>query len=325
MAIELDPQRPLFTPEQARQAYQLHTAGGRLFASDVDNQLHENGIAQIHMPLSSGDFQQLTRVFDDCVDEFPDLLQTTYHTVDDRMNNSAGYVRKEQKINQAQRQIQDPKSLFHFSESARTRWGAQFPHAPRQLRNLFSAGFEAQNALLGIARAHITGLNETHPNIEKLYYSDDRDPHTLSFLRVLSYDGYQPTDDASAVAKPHFDIGGVTIQAYADAPGFWGAKDGPRGERTHYDTADDQAFLFLGTEHRKVYSADSPLEPLWHGVDRIIPEGAKYVTRRHAVILFIDAPHVNHGITEQDTLPHLYGKNVVSIHETAKDSATEVA
>jgi len=296
----------MYTPEQARRAYQLTPAGGRLFATDLDNQLLEQGIAQIDMPLGEGDLSSLTAGLDACIDACPELLPDTFHVIDSRLDNSAGYVRKERKINRAGKQIEDPKSLIHFTETARERWLNQFAHGPKVLRDFLHHGFEVQYALLDVMRDKVAELEPTHANISKLYFSPERPPETLSFLRVLSYDGYEVTGRETAVAKPHYDRGGITIQAYADAPGFWASVDGPSGERTHYDTDAGKAYLFLGTEHDKVYGADSPLKPLWHGVDRVIPEAANYVTKRHAVILFTDAPHVNHGITAQDTLPYIH-------------------
>ncbi|MDL2341921.1 MAG: hypothetical protein QFB87_02505 [Patescibacteria group bacterium] len=294
---------------EARHFYELSPATNPENGGAVDRQLLEQGIARIAMTVSQADFSELSQTFDACIAETPDLLLQSYHIVDSRLSNSAGYVRKEQKVNAAGRQIADPKGLMHFSESAYTRWQQQFKSAPRLLTRFLEAGFDIQHSLLHTARQHINDLATTHPNLSKLYFPPDG-PRSLSFLRVIAYDSYDVTGTYADVAKPHFDIGGVTIQAYADAAGFWGAKDGPRGERTHYDTAPAGAYLFLGTEHAKVYGDDSYLKPLWHGVDRIIPEGQTHVPERHAVILFVDAPAVNHGITERDTLPHLYDEQV---------------
>ncbi len=107
------------------------------------------------------------------------------------------------------------------------------------------------------------------------------------------------------MGKPHFDIAGATIQAYADAPGFWGAKDGVDGERTHYDTQPNKAYMFMGLGHEKLYGADGRLRPLWHGVDRIIPAGVTMVPERHSVILFIDCPLVDFDLSLDQTVPYI--------------------
>lgn len=296
--------RDLLSPEQARVEYGLRPATDNMFASTVDRALAECGIAQIDMSLTPGDFKQLTDSFDACIEELGELLPDTYHVIDHRLDNSAGYVRKEQKVNHSGRQIEDPKSLIHFTETAQGRWSEQFKHGPKMLRDFLDAGFEIQNILVTIAAAQAHDLEETHPNFSKLYFPDQA-PHRLSFMRILSYDGYTPDAGQGDVAKPHYDRGGLTIQAYADAEGFWAAHNGPRGERVHYDTADNQAFFFLGKEHEMVYGTDSYLRPLWHGVDRIVPEGATHIPNRHAVILFVDAPHVDHGITAKHTVPYV--------------------
>ena len=295
----------LMSSAEARHHYELLKPAPAPEASQVDQQLLERGIARIAMSLNEGDFQRLTTGFEASIATCPDLLADSYHIVDERLGNSAGYVRKERKINAAGRQIEDPKSLIHFTESAHDRWNVQYKTAPKVLREFLADGREVQNELLNIAKRQLLGLETTHPNLSRLYFPADG-TGSLSFLRILSYDSYDVSSSYAAVAKPHFDIGGVTIQAYADAAGFWGAKDGPHDERVHYDTEPNSAFCFLGMEHAKIYGDDSPLKPLWHGVDRIIPKGVAHVPTRHAVILFVDAPRVDHAITAHDTLPDIH-------------------
>ena len=294
----------LMDADAARAHYDLRPARRASRASDVDQQLTLHGIADIAMSLSESDFSALTASFDACIDDCPKALANSYYIVDERPSNSAGYVRKERKINQAGRQIEDPKSLYHFTETARDRWTRNYRSLPATFKQFLASGFEIQEILVDASRQHIAGLEASHPNISKLYYPPEG-PESLSFLRVLSYDGYNSNGDYDAVAKPHFDVGGVTIQAYADALGFWGAKDGPRGERRYFDTAPNTGFMFLGVEHAKIYGDQSYLKPLWHGVDRVTPAGVSSVPKRHAVILFTDAPRVDYQTTNRHTSPDI--------------------
>lgn len=295
----------LLSSAEARTEYDLGIPDKSRAVSEVDRQLAEGGIAKIEMNLSPQDFQRLTSGLDVCIAECPELLSTTYHLVDPRRDSTAGYVRKDRKINQAGVQIEDPKSLFHFAETARQHWGDQLKHGPQIIKDFLADGFEIQNVLLGIARQQVQTIEPSHPNISKLYFPPSG-PSSLSFLRVLSYDGYSVDGEYAAVAKPHYDRGGFTIQAHADAAGFWASADGPRGDRRHFDTQAGEAYLFAGSEHAKAYGDDSYIHPLWHGVDRVIPAGVTLIPNRHAVILFVDAPLVNHDISVQDTMPHIY-------------------
>lgn len=177
------------------------------------------------------------------------------------------------------------------------------------MKDFLADGFEIQDALIGLAKNTIKDMENTHPNISKLYFPNN---DSFSFLRLLRYDGYQPEKNMGEVAKPHFDIGGVTMQAYANAPGFWAAKNGVNGQRRHYDTKPNEAYTFLGKGHEKVYGSFDKLKPLWHGVDRIIPAGVTYVTERTAVILFVDAPEVDYHVKSSDTLPQLIGAHALT-------------
>jgi len=289
------------SPEQAYWHYGLETRGGNL--SEMGKVLAHEGIVAIEMPLTGDDFKRFSEGFAVCIEECPELLRTTAQTIDSRYGSEVGYTRKEKKIDERTSfQVGDPKSYFHFGESVRPSWRRQFATGPKVLRDFLEDGFEIHDALITVAKEQIAELESSHPQMSQLYFPQDE---SFSFLRLLRYDGYEPTASMGEVAKPHFDIAGVTIQAYADAPGFWAAKDGVRGERAHYDTNDHEAYVFLGKGHEKIYGADDTLKPLWHGVDRVIPTGVTFVPERTAVILFIDAPEVNYHMREQDTLPHL--------------------
>ena len=292
------------SPEQAYWHYGLETRAGNL--SEMGRELAREGIVAIEMPLSSDDFKHFSEGFAICIEECPELLQTTNQTIDSRYGSEVGYTRKEKKVDERTGlQVGDPKSYFHFSESVRPSWRRQFASGPKVMRDFLEDGFEIHDALISVAKQQIAELEPSHPRVSQLYFPGDE---SFSFLRLLRYDGYKPTDTMGEVAKPHFDIGGVTIQAYADAEGFWAAKDGVHGSRTHYDTKEHEAYTFLGKGHEKIYGPNDVLKPLWHGVDRIIPTGVTLVPERTAVILFVDAPEVNYHVRQHDTLPYLQQK-----------------
>lgn len=296
------------SPQQAVRKYELSTAETNL--SEFGQELAKNGIAAIEMPLTSGDFKRFSEGFAVCIDEYPVHLDTMRQTIDSRYGSEVGYTRKEKKFDERTGlQTADPKHYFHFSESVRPKWRHAFKNGPREMREFLEAGYEIQDALIGLAKEKVSLLESSHPNISNLYFPND---DSFSFLRLLRYDGYEPQENMGEVAKPHFDIGGVTIQAYADAPGFWAAPDGVQGERAHYDTNESEAYTFLGKGHEKVYGKDDSLKPLWHGVDRVIPAGVTFVPERTAVILFVDAPEVDYHISERDTLPQLAKRALAS-------------
>jgi len=298
------------SPSQARDAYNLES---KYFAprSEIEQALMREGIAAIEMPLSGNDFRQLSNGLAICMEECPDTLKQTFYQADSRYGGEAGFVRKERKVDvNSGLQTADPKSYFHFTETSQDRWREQFAHGPKVMQEFLESGFEIHDVLIGTAKKVVNDLESSHPNMSQLYFPNQ---DSFSFLRLLRYDGYEPHADMGEVAKPHYDISGVTIQAYADAPGFWAAKDGMRGERRHYDTKEHEAYTFLGKGHEKVYGSADNLQPLWHGVDRIIPAGATYAPERTAVVLFLDAPEVDYSVRAADTLPHLIGSHALAL------------
>jgi len=300
-------------PIEGRDRYSLnidHTAT----TSDMEQALAWEGIAAIEMPLSAADFERFSEGYAVCIEECPELLVETAHRVDNRFGNEVGHVSKERKINERTGlQISDAKNYFHFNELARTRWQEQFAKGPKVLRDFLANGYEIQDALVSVAKQSIGQLDATHPNISQLYFSDAAgQPTSHSFLRLLRYDGYLVSDNLGEVAKPHYDIGGVTLQAYASAEGFWGAAGGVHGERTHYDTKEHEAYLFLGKGHEKMYGSFDTLKPLWHGVDRIIPAKAAYIPERTAVILFVNAPAIDYHVRATDTVPYILGEQALA-------------
>lgn len=288
------------SPDQAGNHYGLRTEES-VNESEIERALRERGVVAIEMPLSPADFARFSEGFALCLEECPELLKETVTKIDERYGSEAGYTRKETKFDASGLQVADPKNYFHFNERVRKSWRDKFARGPKVLRDFLEDGYEIQDALLGVARQTVSELENTHPHMSGLYFPKDE---SFSFLRLLRYDGYEPHEQMLDVATPHYDIGGLTIQAYADAPGFWGASGGPGTERTHYDTLPHEAYTFLGEGHRKIYGNDDPIKPLYHGVDRIIPAGVTWVPERTAVILFVDAPEVDYGVSMADTRPY---------------------
>lgn len=290
------------SPKQAYEQYNLKpdTTAER---SELELQLEGFGIATIEMPLSADDFKALSHGMAVCIEECPDILSETFYEADLRYGGEVGYVRKDKKVDKRSGlQTADPKHYFHFLEKSRDHWRSKFSRGPKVLQDFLEDGFEVHDAMIGVAKRTVTEMENSHPGMSQLYFPDD---DSFSFLRLLRYDGYQPYEGMGEVAKPHYDIGGVTIQAYADAPGFWAAPDGIDGQRSHFNTREHQAFSFLGKGHEKVYGPDDSMKPLWHGVDRIVPAGVTLVPERTAVILFVDAPEVDYHVRKTDTLPQL--------------------
>ncbi len=313
MGIEYSglPADRFLTVADARDKYELTTRDS-LFASEIDRQLIETGVGKIVMPVSISDFQQLLSRFETCINEVPHLLEQTKHKVDMRFGNEAGFERKKQKVDRTTGlQSQDAKSLMHFNENARRRWQEEFSNAPAEFTKFMADGYEIHNGLVNVAKQQMIELEETHPNISRAHFPGNTGTlnASCSFMRLLRYDRYRVEADMGAVAKPHYDIGGMTIQGYADAPGFWGAHGGREGERIYYDTLDNEAYIFMGKGYSKLYGDSARIRPLYHGVDRIIPEAIDVVPERHAVILFIDAPLINYGVKAIDTLPYLSNKD----------------
>ena len=289
------------SPSQAVEHYNLRIEKP-LNESEIETALRANGIAAIEMPLSPDDFKRFSNNFAVVLKECPALLKETVYTADARYGSEAGYTRKETKFDTSGMQIADSKNYFHFTEKAKDHWRERFATGPKIMREFLEDGYEIQDALIGVAKQTIKALENTHPNASRLYFPND---DSFSFLRLLRYDGYRPHDNMLDVATPHFDIGGLTLQAYADAPGFWAAPDGENGYRKHHDTLPNEAYAFLGEGHRKVYGDEDPLKPLYHGVDRIVPAGVAWVPERTAVILFVDAPQIDYEVTMKDTRPYI--------------------
>lgn len=293
------------TAAEARVVYDLRTVDVDR-PHILDETLAVNGIAKITMPLRDSDFEELARRFDDCIDDCPELLAGTYYLLDSRFGNEVGYRRKDLKINPITGlQTDDAKDFMHFTEGCTARWQDTVSDQPKSLRDFLDGGEEIRQSLQKVALLNMQLLEETHPNMTRAYFGTADRPHSRTFFRFLRYAGYEPHADMGDVAKGHHDIGGLTIQAFADAPGFWAAPGGFRDEPQHFDTSDGEAYLFAGASHRRLYGSEDRFKSLWHGVHRSIAQDATYVPERHAAILFIDPTYVDCGVTKDDTLPNL--------------------
>jgi hypothetical protein len=293
------------TNEEARIKFNLseHDSSS---ASEIDRQLVKSGIAKVALNVTNSDFITYVNSYEHCIDEHPKLLEQTYHKIDNRFGNEAGHVRKEAKIDSLTGiQVQDAKSLIHVNEQSREIWQDKFNHSPKAFKTFLNQGYELHHALVDNAKLQIATLEETHPHISEVFFPVMNGlVQTFSFMRTVSYDSYPAEERFGDVAKPHWDIGGITFQEYSDAPGFWYEEE-KTGQRIYVDSEEGYAQMFMGIGYRKLYGQDARIKAKRHGVGRIITPGQKIIPKRRAIILFIDAPFIDFGVTEQDTLPQL--------------------
>ncbi len=259
-----------------------------LFKAPIAAALEMTGVVKIDSPLTTDDYTEVADAFRTCLEECPEALNATWHSVDRRAGNNAGFVHKRRTVNtQTGQQTQDPKNLFHFNEHARKRWADEFRLAPSQLRQFLEIGYEIHNTLLQVARvAVVDQLEETHPGITQAVFPAHSD--SVSFYRHVDYDDYEidPATIDIPVALPHIDLSWLTLQGNASAPGFYGMD--ADGQKTYYDDHDSVAYAFMGLSHRKMYGQNSFIQPLRHGVDRVVIPNATHMERRQADILFLN-------------------------------------
>jgi hypothetical protein len=332
---ETTKRRDMLHPAQAYRAYDLTPQPASDNISDLEESLRETGIASVEIPVKPHDFASLSEAYEECIQECPEALAATASRLDERYGSEIGQARKECGIVSGV-QVSDPKNLFHFSEIMRTdEWRRDLGDIPASLQRFLDMGMEIHAILLQqVAQKAIGALAEgSYTNLSRLYLPEGKDDkiETDSILRVIRYDDYEPYDQRTgaplklgAVAKRHYDIGGITVQAYADAGGFWGNPGGnmaPHEEREYHPTTDGSGYVFFGQAHRRIFGSGDPIQPLWHGVDRVIPadrpqaledgllvvssDGTTRVPKRTAVILFGNAPHVDPGVTARDTKPNI--------------------
>ncbi len=168
---------------------------------------------------------------------------------------------------------------------------------------------------------YVNILRKSYVGIDELFFPNRMASTTL---RLLRYDGYQThneegepiVENGAQVAKAHYDRGGMTIQSYSSAPGFWIRPKGANirnYKKVHPPYGENQSQLFFGEGFRAVYGTRTPLLPLYHGVDRIFDENENHVPSRTAAILFVDAPLVDFGVTSVETQPERADKENLSV------------
>lgn len=280
--------------------------------SDLEDQLRRDAIAKINLPIDKSAFQDLSDQYGVCIDEHGALLNWTAGSFNKDGVPEDGHVQKELEFNPAGMQISDPKNLFHFNGTLLNKWNNESTLAmPRDFREFMDRGIELRHELTNSARMLIDELDGSYRGIRELTFPGELGSTTL---RLLRYDGYDTHDSEgklvveqdAQVAKPHYDRGLMTIQAYSSAPGFWRQQEGNRGpgkpkEYPPHGVGESQ--VFFGTGFRVIYGRDSPIQRLYHGVDRIFDESASYIPPRTAAILFVDPPLVNLEIKSTDTQP----------------------
>lgn len=287
---------PFDSPEDAGLTERDHS-----FTPHVVASLRQTGVVKIESPLTADDYREVANTFRACVEECPAALAKTYHPVDRRFGNEAGFVRKERKFNpKTGQQVQDPKNLFHFNEQARARWTEQFRLAPSELRKFLDYGYEIHATLLHVARlAIVDQLETTHPGITEAVFPAGTD--SVSFYRHIDYDDYDldPLTMELPVATRHLDLSWLTLQGHASTAGFYGVDRD--GNKHYYDDHNGAAYAFMGISHRKLYGNKASIQPLPHGVDRITKPGDTHIERRQADILFLDPWKIDCKNTGEET------------------------
>lgn len=297
--------------------------------NEFEHQLRTDGIATVNLDTPPEAYQELSDQYATCIENYPEWLRWTSGGFDNQGVPEDGHVRKELSMNMAGMQISDPKNLFHFNDSLQRRWSnynndrSLHTSTPEEFSDFMNHGFELHVAMGRNALRIMSQLDVSYPGMNKgLYFPSKLAAVTL---RLLRYDGYFTHDDSGKlivedgvqIAKPHYDRGGATIQAYASAPGFWRQLEGQHG--TEYPKfypphGIGQSQFFFGAAHRSIYgSKDNLIKPLYHGVDRILSSHnqsdiRQYVEPRTAVIGFIDMAGVDLRITSNDTQPERVDK-----------------
>ncbi len=309
--------------EQAQQKFQ---AGAPSFESEpkskIERELRDIGIARVNIGIDTDEFQQLSDKYAVCIEEHGDLLDWTAGNFDKHGVPEDGHLSKDIDFNNAGMQIEDPKNLFHFNNALWARWSLEQPSSmSADFRDFMDHGFQLHSDLTKAARRLITILDRSYVGMSELFFPSRMASTTL---RLLRYDGYyihnekgeRIVENGAQVAKPHYDKGGMTIQAYSSAPGFWIRPQGADihdYERIHPLYGKDQSQMFFGEGFRAVYGTHTPILPLYHGVDRIFDETLDYVSPRTAAILFTDTPFVKLGITSLETQPERVDKENLGI------------
>lgn len=290
--------------------------------SHLEAQLRADGIAEIQLPIDKDAFQALSDQYGVCIEEHEQWLNWTAGTFDKNGVPEDGHVRKELGFNVSGMQISDPKNLFHFNPDLSKRWAnASTGTMPAEFKDFMDHGFELHSELTKSAKNLIESLKPSYRRIDELFFPGEL---AVTTFRLLRYDGYATHDkdgnlvveQNAQVAKPHYDRGGMTIQAYSSAPGFWRQLEGRHGvdyPKYYPPHGLGKSQMFFGAGFRAVYGSNSPIKPLYHGVDRIFDEGADYVPARTAAIMFVDTPLVDLRMNGLETQPERVDKENLNV------------
>lgn len=292
--------------------------------SELEEELRKSSIAAIDLGLDPNAFQELSDQYGRCVEHFSTELNGTAGSRDVEGVPEDGHVRKNIAFNPAGMQITDPKELFHFNNTLRERWEAgefRTSKTPAELREFMDNGFDLHEQLARQARVVVETLDESYGGrMSELYFPTSHPLGSVTF-RLLRYDGYRIYDesgrqialDGDQVAKPHYDRGGMTIQAYSSAPGFWvqpeptdrNAKRKPTDPIIFPPHGSGQSQVFFGKEHHMIYGKEDAIQNLHHGVDRVVDGEAVdgFMPVRTAAIAFVDSPIADLHVTSKDTQP----------------------
>ena len=294
-------------------------------ASALEEELRKSSFAPIDLGLDPSAFQELSDQYGVSVEHFSEHLDATAGNFDDDGVPEDGHVRKDAKKNPAGMQIVDPKELFQFNNALRERWEAgEFTSSdkPPEFQEFINNGFDLHSELVRQAKRLVDVLDESYGRMNELYFPKGRELGNVTF-RLLRYDGYAIHDETGQqivlngdqVAKPHYDRGGMTIQAYSSAPGFW-VQPEPKDPKVKRKPSDQiifpphgigQSQVFFGKAHHTIYGANDPIRNLYHGVDRVVDDTTVedgFMPVRTAAIAFVDSPlGIDFGVTSKETQP----------------------
>lgn len=280
--------------------------------NELERDLRKHGIARVALSIHKLEFQDLSDQYGHCIEEHEGLLNWTAGSFDKNGVPEDGHISKKIKFNASGMQIVDPKSLIHFNNNFWTKW-SEVPkgYIPHEVKEFINFGFDLRAELTRSAKLLLSSI-ESYPSLLDVYYPNGMSDVTL---RLLRYDGYSTRDDNgklvveqnAQVAKPHYDRGGMTIQAYSSAPGFWCKSPGlygTRNKKIYPPYGEGQSQMFFGAGFRAIYgSRNNPIKPLYHGVDRIFDESLDYIPPRTAAILFTDTPLIDMDMKGYETQP----------------------
>lgn len=283
--------------------------------SELEAKLRETGITDTGLPIEPDAFQNLSDKYGELIASKLRWLNFTAGNFDEDGVPEDGHVRKEKKHNSSGMQIVDPKNLFHFNNDLIDWWEqegrSEASGAPKLFHEFMRDGIDLHGQLVQSAKNLVAVLDESYPGMSEFYFPGELSNVTFRLLRYDGYDLYNPSgklivEENSSVAKPHFDRGGMTIQAYSSAPGFWYQKfdeRGPGKQKYHPEYGEGKSQVFFGVQHRIVYGSKDVINDTYHGVDKIVDLSLDRMPVRTAAIAFIDTPIYDLSITSRDTQP----------------------